>query len=251
MSQYLDWREQVEAYVSGELTSEEQAAFAAAMQREPALVEEVQAAKEALALLGLYTQVAYKQQLQAFDTELEAEQQVTSASPAFSWRKNWMAIAAVIIVLISSTYLLMRSRYDNQSLQKGAFSPYQNILSMRGNEAMTAIMKPYEAGNYSVFIEEMNAYLSATPKPEPLANLYLGIAYLAEGKSELAVQILDPLQAVQVVGAQAEWYASLAYLGDEQEQEARELLEQIQARENHPYQADAEALLSKLDAIWR
>lgn len=251
MSQYLNWSDQVEAYVADELNLEEKAAFEAAMQRDASLVEEVQAAREAVALLGLYTQIAYKEQLQAFDAELEASKGGSQKPQGFPWRRAWLSIAASVLILVASVYLVMRSRYDNQSLQHQAFEPYQNVLSMRGDQGLTPIMESYEAGEYASFVQEMNAYLSGNPEPEPLARLYLGIAYLGEGEANQAETILSQLTGNPTVSAQAEWYLSLAVLAQDEETTARQLLQNIQSQPTHPHQADATQLLQQLDSVWR
>jgi hypothetical protein len=245
MAEQTAWTDQVAAYVTGELTSAEAQAFEAAMQADPALAEEVQLQREAVAALNLYTQLTYKSQLQAFDAELEAEATPVVPLKTF-WQQGWTRMAAVFLLLIASVYLVMSLRGGPESWARDAYEPYQDALSMRSaDDPVKNIMERYQAEDYAAFVPQMESYLAEQSAEQPLAELYLGLGYLRNGQEPQAIELLSRLTEVSITREQAEWYLSLAYLQAGEVEAGKTLLNQIQAQIGHNHQADAKELLEK------
>jgi TolA-binding protein len=153
------------------------------------------------------------------------------------WAKwgGWAIGTAFVLALLTAGYFWAESRdmflSEHQKRSKSALEPLENVLFLpnegEGLADLQSGMKAYDAGRYRDAARALTAYVAQ--RPDPSANVYLGVSHLLSGKTERAITPLteaakSPEPPVQEA---ALWYLALAYLADNQPDAARKTLEGI------------------------
>ena len=160
-------------------------------------------------------------------------------------------VAAVLLLLLVSGYLLLSLQYTPDALVADYFEPYPDRVSVMGSaqdsQTLEDAMRAYKLKDYP----EVVSLLNGNPQTDE-ASLYLGVSFVALGEWQQGIDILKPLNRndFEYRGA-ARWNLALAYLGLEDTNSCIAQLEAIVAEGEVAYQYDsAVALLADLNSIF-
>ncbi|MEO0469722.1 MAG: hypothetical protein AAF206_08890 [Bacteroidota bacterium] len=240
--------EQIEAYLAGELTADEKTAFEHQLQTDPQLAEEVALQRDTHQLLDLYQQVSYKEKLKVIDAELQATPAAPKVVPLFQ-RRGFQLAAAAVMILVVAAFLLGRGGKSANQIAQEAFSPYPNLMTLKGESNLDSIMSlgltAYSVASYPTAIEELRLVVSQQ-NDNTDAVFYLGLSLLSDKQFTAAIQHLAPLKGDAKYGQTASWYLALAYLFDENVDQGENTLKEIVATPSHAYKDKASGILEKL-----
>ena len=178
------------------------------------------------------------------------------ASPKSSFtlgkRLSWTIGIAASIILLVAIFLVNKSSSSNHFDQY--FEPYPDYISLTERseelaveESLSMAMIAYRQAEYPLAISMLKAYLRDNQPPNTLEpSFYLGLSYLAEGRSREALIHLLALEGKLPAYEDAiQWYSALAFLKDGDQQEASLRLQKLVDGSDY-YKAKAQELLNRL-----
>ena len=133
------------------------------------------------------------------------------------------------------------------SLYDRYFQPYPNIFADRPPETederdLRRILYYYDRGDYHTAYDE----LLPTAEAYPAAPLYLGVTALELDNPDRAREWFRQIPADSPYRDAAEWYSALAQLAQRGAAGAKFTLQRLATTPGHPYQTQAQQLLSDL-----
>ncbi len=229
-------------FLRNEMGSEEKEAFEKALAESTDLQRELAFHRQIMKGLDLNLRENTKEYLKSFEQQGES----TGYRKIIGLSKVVKAACLFIVILVSG-YLVYTAFFQspgNKALAENHFEPYPNQLTniTRSTEEKSyhnyidRAMRHYSAGEYGEAIPLFKKAISKD-KANGLASFYLGNAYLADGKSKKAVQILKGNQKSlpNEYEVKNEWYLALAYLANDQEKDALSHLKEICKKGNDFY----------------
>jgi len=241
--------ERIESYLEGILSVEERLAFEKELGENAVLKEEYLLQKDTHALLNLHGQLSHKEKLKVLDQELELETKTISIRKPL-WRDSWFQMAAVILLLISSSYFWINQQYNQNQLLQSAFQPYDDILTGRGAPSpMQAAMQAYNQGKHDQAVAGFTKILKEEPQNID-ARFYLGVSLLASGKASEAEPYLEEAAKSAKYSEPGRWYKTLACFESLEPDQCLHELGLLASENGHPYQEKAEVLYEKLNSFW-
>jgi hypothetical protein len=214
---------------------------------------------------------AFGEKLHTWEAKYQEQEQTTAKSAGgliVFLRKYRMAVAAAIILLMMPLgYLAMQSTNNTDRLFADNFTHYKaftlttRAVTPAGGEKdakeltlqvlLNQGINAYNARKYPEAIDFLNRYLEVTEdeKNTEEVHLYLAISQLAEGNTEEAKQLLEPLSKSaesRAVQNAADWYLALTLIKNKEAKPAKKQLKKIARSKKHRYQQKAETLLPKL-----
>lgn len=249
--------ERIESYLEGILSVEERLAFEKELGENAVLKEEYLLQKDTHALLNLHGQLAHKEKLKVLDREIEltAKTEVKPEAKTISikkplWRETWFQMAAVVLLLISSSYFWINQQYNQNQLLQSAFQPYDDILTGRGTPSpMQAAMQAYNQGKHEEAVAGFTKILEEEPQNID-ATFYLGVSLLASEKASEAEPYLEKAANSAKYSEPGRWYKTLACFERLEPDQCLHELGLLAGEEGHPYQEKAGDLYEKLDSFW-
>jgi hypothetical protein len=239
----MERQDRIQAYLDEHMSAAERLAFEAEMQKDPGLAEETALQKDAIALLKLDRQRAYKTQLQTI------AQKGQSTPVVALHQRRWFQIAATILVLIGVGWLFREAfsgPVNYQEIAQAYHQPYPNRLNVRG-DSQTSVeqgLTAYDQQDYAEAIDLLNS-VDEGDSLYTAAQFYLGNAYLSHQQGAEAVVVFEALQtrADNAFAEATKWYLALAYLASEQTEPGKALLEEIAGDADHSYRSKAQEIL--------
>lgn len=236
--------ELIEAYFNKTLTMAEAEQFEMRIKADADFAEKVDDYKDIIGGIKLKGREDFQLEVAAWETAIENS---TNRKKTIHW-KYYRALAAgiVLFVLAGLYFFIPRSSKNNQELFQDYFVPYEDVMSVRGDDELNGAFEFYTKGNYENTIPLFKSYLLKHPDD---ANVlfYEGISELALGDTNQAVHSLEQVTKLKsIFKEQAEWYLALAYLLANKTDQAIALLKNIAAQPEHDYQSKANDLLLKL-----
>ncbi len=250
-----DKYEQIEAYLFGDLTEKEAAAFESEIAADATLKREVDKHKLANNSLEILIEDSLREELKKLKAEETHSEKQAKIVPMRRMR-FMMAAAAVIVALIGFiTFQWANDTYSNSGLVASNYEAFQKEeIRFPGVETVLEnASDAYEQGDFQQAIELLNSI--------PLENDFYAEAQYISGHSYFQQnQFKEAAQAFQNTINQnhprlnddAEWYLALSYLSmNETGADFQNLLNQIATSDGHDFQKNAQELKSDLDSFWR
>ncbi len=269
-----DFTNKIEAFVKGELTAEETAAFRQEITRDKELALQVQVHQLEWEAAHLLREKDLRNKFKHWEKEErapKAETRITNATKQkpkaerrFSYRQ--LAIAASILFIIGIGSLFLKSQqYTNEALFTEAYlePTYTNRLRSRGptsNNLNNSIQSLFDKKDYTELINQ----LKTIPDNDPdyvQAQLLMGHAFFQKGKTEennddflTAIPYYQNVLAQQAnyeIKSEAEWYILLSQLKNNQVDKAfLNKLDSISKDVDHDYKQNAKTLLDNTESNW-
>ena len=231
----------IEAYLAGQMEAEQQAAFEADCEADPALqalLEEFLLARMSVLRSGAQDQKAQWQELRE---EMKASRPKVRTLQRFA---PYLIAAAVLLLLLwGGLSLLNPSSASPEQLFADFYERPQAPESM--GSTIEEATRYYRQADFAQAIASYEAAATDTSQTLAMeAYLYWGIAYLEMGEADSALARFAELQNLSET---RQWYEAMAYLKKGELASVKQSLEAIAVDDEHFYQAKAQALLEQLD----
>ena len=241
MSMEKNYNDQIDKYLRGEMSPEDESSFLVEVNSSAELKKELELTQDIQKGIELDALYSAKSLLVAEEDKLKKP---ISSSPSNNW---WWKAAASLILICSVLYFFLGQSADMQELYSQSYSPYPNIVNPVNRSSSTLPKdwpEAYEAKKY----EQVIAVLSEKLKTEPESDVYLfylAQSHLALGHSDQAITHLEKIKSNSKFYEPAQWYVALSYLKQDNADKAEETLNQIKDSDS-AYAMRAEKLLNSL-----
>lgn len=236
----------IEKYFSKQLTPEEVLEFEKRYKTDDSFKEDVDFLKDLKSVSEAEDDLQFKKQLASYESENTKKKKSTVSK----WLKPLIAVAAILVVILSVNFLMNDSLNEDQ-LFLNYFEPSKNVSApiVRSETDETMLNNAfiaYSEKNYSEAIALFETSYEDSKNSELL--FYEGNAYLAIGDIENAIaKFEEHLNYSDVLTNRSHWYLALAYLKSKNLEKAKlELKALIDSGETFK-KDDAKSLLKKLD----
>ena len=220
------------------------------------MAEEVQLQKDTHKILDVFAQNAYKEKLKEIDAKLENNSQ-EAKTISFTERmakSRIYSIAAVILLLIATSYIWLSVNLNPARIAEDAYEPYPNILTVKGDNNIDQLLqdgvRAYKAEDFDKAISSLEEVLKADPD-EKNAAFYLGLTKISNNQSEEAIPLLKIAKSSPKFEAITDWFIGLAHLKSGNTEEAKTIFEVIANDPANDKQKEAQEILGKLDSFWK
>lgn len=264
-----DFLEDIDTYLDGEMTVDEQTAFEARVAADPELAEAVKLQKEMRVVYDDHGWVAGNkkvlqqenaQQLQSFFRSEEATAlkntiaEVVSENrekPRTSNAFRWIGIAASIAVLIAiSTFVFRSNNYDDLYAQYVAVENIPSLVT-RGEEKEQLLQEAqllFDDKKYDEAVGMFEKYQHTSDEVNPLSYIYTGISYIETGKYTQALDQFELLKKSNTLQSKkANWYIAMIYLKQGKARKLKDVLQSILADPTNYKYKEAGELLEAID----
>lgn len=239
--------EQIEAYLGGDMSSEEQIQFELKMSKDPILAQEVRLSNQVNHHLNEQSWLheefknnEAKKELEEFMRSDEAaELKLKLEKVGEKYQENvgssnlkyiLGAVAAILVVVLLSTQFWRTSPSNTQLYQKYYTEMDLPSLVKRGseNEALTKGIVAFKTKKYNDAISNFKSYMASTKGKDPLPYAYIGFSHLELNQLDKALTNFDSLLYSNTIdSSRGLWYKSLAYLKNGKIEEAKKVLNEI------------------------
>ena len=244
--------ENIDDYLNGVLSKEDQAAFEKTLEEQPELRAELELYREIESTLAADFQheqenAAVKATLtsesKAFFAEEKKEAKVITLQRSHWIRSIAVAAAVVLVIVFAWPYLKPSASLQYADL---AHHPKASFTEMGGTEEwLPQAEKAFNAGNYAGAIQPLQTYLLAHDE-NTQAWFYLGICLLETNEYDKAGTLFQQISTSDTAyKTEAVWYLALTALKKGDTKTCKDYLMQIPEGSGH--YAEAQKALKKLD----
>ncbi len=220
-----DQLDQIEKYLSGELSREEVELFEKQIGEQEALRKQVEEHRSLIKGLELGFNLEMKAQLKLEEQRLAREDVVAKRRVV---QLRWpVGLAAALAVILISVYLIKTKSIDSQELFASYYQPYPNVESpvsrseTKGENAYAL----YEQGRYQEALDLFMQRIAESPT-DPAPLFYSGICHLELNETEKALAAFQVLQTMDKnnYSRASKWYKALASLKKDDKSSTVEIL---------------------------
>ncbi|MFK7922445.1 MAG: anti-sigma factor [Bacteroidia bacterium] len=218
--------QQIESFLDGNLSTEEQLAF------EKQLATDIDLEKEVKLHQALQESFA-DPKTDAFTAQLKELGIQYSTGPQKNQTIKWYWMAAAASILLFAAWFVFQSLLVNssQDLFADNYQPYPLSGNLRSDtqpkfEDYQLGLEAYQAKKYT---EALNAFEKDIRPSPPLIQLLRSICMIEINNAQGAIPILDTLSHNQnhIYQNEAKWYLALAYLATDQPEKSQILLKEL------------------------
>jgi len=237
--------DEVRDYLQDKLSSQRKQEIDKMIASDPEYAREFTQQKELVESMTVFYRGKLKQKLKAED-QAKRPKQVRSASIS---KRRWWAMAASVVLIAVSGYLLFFSDPSSQELFDEYYRPYYNVLTSgerSGEKTEMDAMSLYERGRYQEAITAFQEEIK-DPSSQTALVFYLGLSYLAADQPLKAIENIEKVISgpASVLQEPAQWYLGLAYLKAEDIENAQRVFREIQ-NTSGSYQDQSSEILDQL-----
>lgn len=244
----------IEKYINGDLEQDEKSLVDRRLETDDSFQQTFLEYRDAILGVRQLFHNELKDTISQWSNELpRLEKEEKVADRSIGMRSWWWAAAAIFLISLvcAQIFTQFASVPAQQDLFAQHFEPYEDIISVRGQNSAEALlhsgMAYYSSEDYAKAAQQLEEYIQVNPD-ESSARLYLAISYLSLDQLVFAQQHFSNLISRQHpnFSQPAQWFLSLCFLKQGDEKEAISQLEKIKKQPQHPYQKDAVTLLKDL-----
>ncbi|MCJ8289885.1 MAG: hypothetical protein HRT58_09495 [Crocinitomicaceae bacterium] len=235
---------QIDTYLSGSMTSEEEKAFELALENDLELRKDVDLQKKTFALLEAAAFIETKDKIRAIN-----QQKSTS-----SFGGMLLKVAAVLLVLVIPTYFLLNNQFNDEHLFADYSEPYPDRITTMGSSDETKLTEAMSAYNKEEYIEAAKLFkvIRLNDSENDKVILYEAVSLTYSDQAKKAVDLLEiAMKPKSANFISLEWQMVLSLLANNQGDDAKDVLAKFLEHNNGYQQIKAEALLTDLNRIWR
>lgn len=221
-------QELIDAYLMGNLDTDELAEFKERIKIYPDFRHLVEAQK---AMMQSVEEHSLKNSLDDFHAEIEEE-------PEKKWlSREWLALAASFMVLIGvGTWAILKSGNSTEKVFAANFKPDPGLPTMMGTSSDYDFyygMVNYKRKEYAEAINRWEPLYAANPENDTLVY-FLGVANLANGNARQAETYLQLAKEMSksIFFEETRYYLALSLLKGNKIEEAKAVLEKSESSKN-------------------
>lgn len=166
-------------------------------------------------------------------------------------RRNWMAVAAMILVLLIPIYFLMNRNVTPEELYASHinFKDLPTFVVRGDSDAQNLhiiAQQQFEAGDFLKSSETLKRSMVKDPNPDAVLYIYLGLSQLELDQFEDAEATFIQLQQLDAIESErAYWYLALLQTKKGAYSEAKKRLNEIISKQYYGYK-EAKSLLKDI-----
>lgn len=248
---------QIDDYLQGRLSPEEEQAMKTAIQENPALAEEVQQQEKVVVGLRQLRLDTITKQTRIWEEEIQSENKKKSftfspPTPARTIRfRPWLWVAAAAVVLIIFVIVLnSQSTSDDQRLALQVFSiPEVQGTRDAGDSPYRQGLTAFQNSDCATSIQQLRL-VPSSDSDYPNVQFLLGLCQFRQGnysgaqksfeevkehENDIIISIGAPPNDELVSNKHINWYLALSYLANDQQKAGKKLIEEILQDTTHPY----------------
>lgn len=228
------WEDQFDAYLKGQLSADEKAAFEKELSANEDLRTAFEQHRTAEKAIRLESRKALKNQFSDWDSE--------NTSKSHPWTK-WASVAALLVVA-GAAALFFATNNTYQDVYQNHYTRYPNIVSTRGSQSPAAVLlQAYDSRNYHRFIEQVS-----TANTNDTLQFYMGIAYMELADFEKAENTFSSFtfQNSTALEQVRQYYLGLCHLQQGHIELATTILEKLAQNKTSSYSEKAAKLLKDM-----
>ena len=244
--------EQIDAYLSGDMSSEDRLAFEHDLRQDDALSKELIIWQRVDEALSDEEALQFTQRLQTTSEQYLAGESTPDTTHIRSLWPRMASAAAVALLLAATAIWLLWPQPPPAELYAAYYEPYAISDNFRGldgtyPEPVAEAMKAYGNGDYQTAKTLLGPWRSDVTFG-PMATFYYAHCMMGLGKWNEAILLFQQLasRTNHVFVFASQWYLALAYLKTEQLSAAKNILQQLAATPRGLYSLQAEALLKEI-----
>ena len=246
--------EEIDQYLSNELSDEKLASFEAELAENPDLEAELNLVGEIDKAVAETDIMDLRAKLGAISKEInrEEKQKRSFAARISSSRLTVATVAASLVLIMSIAGLISKNNPSSDGeLYSQYYQPYETTGIFRSGDALidsklTKALHLFNNQEYQAAIGSFSEVLEIDPN-NPVSNFYSGIAYQQTGQTQKALisyqNVIKDRDNLFI--EQAQWYIGLCYLQNENRKKAYRQFTKI-ANSDSFYQEKASAILRKI-----
>ena len=249
-----NYKDEMEAYLSSEMTGKEQASFEEIIKNTPSLAQDIKIMSEIDDVLNNNVkEQAFVAQLENLGNQyfLGKETNIGDELPKKSNSFPKWTIGLLIITLIGISLWWLNSTPTPKATEQlfaAYYEPYLVSETTRGNDTEEAYISYYNSQEYdnaSSFLEELIRQFPEDSKYQmALGNCYLNTN---PSKIEDAIRVFTKMaESENIYQSTAQWYLALAFLKNNEKEKAIFLLENLAKEQQGKYPALAQSLLDEM-----
>ena len=245
-----DIYDKIDDYLDGKLNAEEAKQFGEEVRKDPELKEKLTMMK---AMRTAYSRPDHMEYLakveEAHQHYMNSESEEPAGYKKFSVPgRYWLyALAAVIVMGIVLTAVLLSKRPSGEELYRKYYAAFDHQVSYRHNDEaavkLNHAMELYRSGSYK---EAAKVFKQAKQSFSEIAKFLLGLCYMEMEEFSLAAEHLKIVAGDGELQQEAQWYLALAQLAEGKREETRRTLRLILNTPDHYYRNQAQNLLEEL-----
>lgn len=229
----------IDHYFEGTLSLEDQKQFQELLKSDADFASEVHFQKDVKKAITLETRKQLKEQLQEIESVYTPKKS----------KKQWLYIAAAIVVLIGILTFFFNQPPSHDKLFATYINPYPNVVTpiVRGNneipELQTRAFLAYEQQNFEQASLLFNQLRNETDAD--FAHFYFGVSSLMKGDAAEAKPAFESVNSSDKFIEQSDWYLALCLLKLKKAEAATAVLDKIIQSETYNFEI-AKELKSKI-----
>ena len=239
MSESYPHIEQIEKYLSGSMSQEEQQAFEAQIEVDEKLALELRT------FLGAqFAGHAHMREQQ--ELELRKRYNANSTGAGFSLYPNILYYAAAAILIFVLVWVVLPGSPDYDRLYASYYEPVPAPVIRDTSQSEARLRLAHISFNQGQFDQAIKSYeqlLADDASQGRDIALFLGQAYMNQGQTDLAIRQFERAESSP---QEAQWFTALALLRAGRLAEAKTQLEMIRQNPSHFYGNKAASLLEEL-----
>lgn len=242
--------EEIDRYLSNELTEEEQDRFEDLIMSSSVLQSDIALHKELNEALSEQDVIRLRAQLTSIGKDVVKEK---GRSIRLPWRKVAVGtVAASLVLMIGLRSLMLESGSSpNEELYAAYYRSYEGSgVARSGNgsidNTLTIALQKFNARDYESALSLFRQVISYDAT-NPVGHFYSGVSYQETGRFVKAIEEYELVvkDKDNLFVEQAEWYIGLCYLQTQERRKAYLQMDQI-SKQNGYYSKKAEAIIRKM-----
>ncbi len=244
--------EDIDRYITGELSNEELKVFEDKLSSNPVLASDVRMYREIDSALEESDIMKIRSKLQTISKEVVKDRQRAIRMPLS--KLAIASIAASLALILSIGGWILRQTSSDGEIYSEFYQPYQSTGIIRsGNTTMdntlTEALQKFNAQEYESALALFRQVVAYDSK-NPVVHFYSGASYQETGRFNKAIEEYEIVvkDRDNLFVEQAEWYIGLCYLQTQERRKAYRQLQRI-SKSNSYYSKKAEAIIRRLKLI--
>lgn len=219
--------EAFEQYIQGLIPEDEKDAFANRLTTDPEFLKKFETFR--LILVGIQ-ETELKNKIEVFHQNLiSSTKNTTPASVKLNSVKKWLVAASIVVIAGIGSLLFLNQDTKEEKIFASFYKPDPGLISAMStseNYLFDRAMIDYKIGKYDAALKTWESMLVLNPENDTL-NYFIGSAYLAEKKNELAINHFQKVIANpnSYFLNDALWYSGLILLKEDKILEAIPFIE--------------------------
>lgn len=260
MQNYFDT---IEAYLNGEMTDAERAAFELQSSEDENLAKALKnhlLARDAMEILvendlRKELDTLRKNKHKNLNNIVESKQKNNVLTLSATYKRYFAVAASLLLLMGFFGAYWVGGQYSDAAIVADNYTAYEAPF-VRGGEKLP-LQEGLVAYNKGNFDEAVNYFSNIQPSDEhySMSQFYLGQAFYRKGMFDESAKTFVSLSNLgdNQLREKSEWYALLSYLADDKGEttECRAMVSRILANENHAYYQKTKDIMDKLNSCWR